>query len=88
MRALVPDLPADLESLIGHLLLRDPARRPADAAAVAAELERQAAAGHLRWQLELAPAAEGEGPLAILEEERRIAAQWVPTTRLLRSAAR
>jgi serine/threonine-protein kinase len=83
LRRLVPEVPADLESLIGHLLERDPARRPADAGAVAAELERMALEGHLRWRLEITPAEEGESPLTALEEERRIAAQWIPTSRLL-----
>jgi HAMP domain-containing protein len=83
LRRLVPEVPAELDSLIRHLLERDPARRPADAAAVAAELERMALEGHLRWRLEITPAEEGESPLTALEEERRIAAQWIPTSRLL-----
>ncbi|MEA2695657.1 MAG: eukaryotic-like serine/threonine-protein kinase [Acidobacteriota bacterium] len=80
---LAPDVPAALDSLVRHLLERDPARRPADAGAVAAELERMAAEGHLRWRLEITPAAAAESPLSVLEEERRMAAQWIPTSRVL-----
>ena len=83
LRRIVPDLPPALDSLIRHLLERDPARRPADAGAVAAELERMAVEGHLHWRLEITPAEEGESPLTALEEERRMAAQWVPTSHLL-----
>jgi len=86
LRQVVPDLPADLESLIGHLLERDPARRPADAARVAAELDRMAREGHLEWRLEITPAEEGESPLLALEEERRMAAQWMPTSRFVRAS--
>ncbi|MCE9576716.1 MAG: serine/threonine protein kinase [Deltaproteobacteria bacterium] len=38
IRALVPELPAELEALVLALLARDPARRPSDAAAVARAL--------------------------------------------------
>jgi eukaryotic-like serine/threonine-protein kinase len=79
----MPDLPPALASLVHHLLERDPARRPQDAAAVAAELDRMATEGHLCWRLELTPAEEGEGPLSVLEEERRVAAQWIATSRLV-----
>jgi serine/threonine-protein kinase len=88
LRRVVPEVPAELDSLIGHLLERDPARRPADAGAVAAELERMALAEHLHWRLEITPAEEGESPLSALEEERRIAAQWIPTSRLVVTAPR
>jgi hypothetical protein len=88
LRALVPDVPPGLESLVQHLLERDPARRPADAGAVAAELERMAAEGHLRWRLEVTPAEEGESPLSALEEERRMAAQWIPTSHILPAGSR
>lgn len=40
LRTLRPDLPPTLEALLARLLERDPARRPASAAAVAEELER------------------------------------------------
>ncbi|HTQ79247.1 MAG TPA: serine/threonine-protein kinase, partial [Thermoanaerobaculia bacterium] len=85
LRRAVPDIPAALSSLVTHLLERNFERRPSDAAAVAAELERMAAERHLTWRLEITPAEEGEGPLSALEEERRIAAQWMPTSRLLQT---
>ncbi|MES1241333.1 MAG: protein kinase [Acidobacteriota bacterium] len=49
----VPDLPADLDRLVLHLLEKDEAARPADAGAVAAELESLAAANGYRWALDL-----------------------------------
>jgi hypothetical protein len=70
-------VPAELESLILLLLEREPARRPANAAAVADELDRLAAAGGLRWKLDETPrrAASAGGP-----GEATLEAQWVPTT--------
>jgi HAMP domain-containing protein len=70
----VPGLPADLESLIGHLLEREVARRAASAEAVAVELERIAAASGLRWKLDPGPEAAHGGGV--------VKGQWVPTTRL------
>jgi serine/threonine-protein kinase len=70
-------VPPELESLILLLLERDPARRPANAAAVADELDRLAAAGGLRWKLDETPRRArpaGEPGEATLE------AQWIPTT--------
>jgi serine/threonine protein kinase len=49
----VQDLPLDLDRLIQRLLEKDEALRPADAGAVAAELERIATAGGYRWSLGL-----------------------------------
>jgi hypothetical protein len=70
-------VPPELESLILLLLERDPARRPANAAAVADELDRLAAAGGLRWKLDETPRRArhaGDSGEATLE------AQWVPTS--------
>jgi hypothetical protein len=70
-------VPAELESLILLLLERDPARRPANAAVVADELDRLAAAGGLRWKLDETPrrpASAGSFGEATLH------AQWIPTT--------
>lgn len=73
------EIPAELESLVLLLLERDPKRRPSDAAAVAEELERMAAARGLRWKLD-----EGGAPAAGLSLPPEIPsftveAQWVPT---------
>lgn len=59
----VPKVPPELDSLVLHLLDRDPLRRPASAAAVAAELERIAGAGKLEWKLAEGDAAEMPGDL-------------------------
>ncbi len=70
-------VPPELESLILLLLERDPARRPANAAAVADELDRMAAAGGLRWKLDETPRrprSTGDSGEATLQ------AQWVPTS--------
>jgi Protein kinase domain len=47
----VSQIPPELDSLVQTLLDRDPDRRPGSAAAVAAELERIAAARGLEWKL-------------------------------------
>ena len=73
----VPGLPAELESLVEHLLERQVERRPSSAEAVAAELETLAMARGLRWQLDPGTAAEGRG-----YETEPMKAQWVPTSRL------
>jgi HAMP domain-containing protein len=49
----VPDLPLELDRLVHSLLDKDEALRPGDAGAVAAELERIAAAQGYRWSLDL-----------------------------------
>ncbi len=78
------EIPAELESIVLLLLERDPVRRPADAAAVAEEMERMAAARGLRWKLDEGgprPAAsEPEVPSLTVE------AQWVPTMAVLEPA--
>jgi hypothetical protein len=75
----VSKLPPELDSLVLHLLDRDPGRRPSNAAAVAAELERMAAAGGLEWKLaETDAAVEPEG---LWDDGSSIAwdARWVST---------
>jgi serine/threonine-protein kinase len=75
------DLPPELETLVLRLLEREPALRPANAAAVADELDRLAAGRGLRWQLEeRSPDARAAGSAALLE--LTIEAQWVQTARL------
>jgi HAMP domain-containing protein len=75
------ELPAELESLVLQLLDRDPARRPANAGAVAAELDRLATERGLRWQLEETASPPGTGD-APAYTELTLEAQWLPTTRL------
>jgi hypothetical protein len=70
------NVPRELESLVQHLLDRDPARRPSRAAAVADELDRLAAERGLRWRLEEKAAQQ---PRAAEPEEFTLEAQWVPT---------
>jgi serine/threonine-protein kinase len=72
----VPGVPAELESLVGVLLEREEARRPSSAEAVAAELDRMAAARGLRWRFE-----PGTTDAQAVDAEP-FPAQWVPTTRL------
>lgn len=75
----VSKVPPELDSLVLHLLDRDPDRRPANAAAVAAELERMAAAQGLEWKLsETDAAAEPEG-LWNAESSLAWEARWVST---------
>jgi hypothetical protein len=69
----VPDLPARLESLVLRLLEKDAVQRPADAGAVAAELEAIAATYHFRWSLDLSV----DGTDRPIPEETR--AQWLAT---------
>ena len=73
---LVADVPAELDGLIMALLDRDQAKRPADAARVAQELEELARGHGFRWH-EQAPPSEAEEPSESLQESR-----WLPTTRL------
>jgi HAMP domain-containing protein len=68
------DLPEELELIVLHLLERDPAVRPASAAAVADELDRLAARLGTRWKLE-----ERARPGTTLSTEHTVEAQWVPT---------
>jgi len=69
-------VPGELESLIALLLDRDPSRRPSQAAAVADELDRMAAARGLRWHLE----EKAAKPSRVADsEEITLEAQWVPT---------
>jgi serine/threonine-protein kinase len=76
-RSRVKGVPAQLDSLVLHLLEKDPALRPADAAAVAAELERMAAHLGVRWDFARAGAEE---PLGSPPAPRP--AQWIGTVRL------
>ena len=75
----VSNLPAELDSLVLHLLDRDPKLRPSSAAAVAAELEGMAAARGLEWKLAEADAMarpeDGRGT----DESVEIRARWVST---------
>ena len=68
------DLPDALETIVLHLLERDPALRPSNAEAVAGELDRLAARLGARWKLE-----ERDRPGASPSTEYTIEAQWVPT---------
>lgn len=77
-------LPRELEALVLELLERDNFLRPANAAAVAEELDHLAASLGLRWKLEersARPAAAVEFP------ELTVEAQWVETTRVATPAA-
>jgi HAMP domain-containing protein len=75
------DLPEELESLVLQLLDRDPVLRPSNADAVAAELDRLAAARGLRWKLEESASPPGTGTTPAYTE-LTLEAQWLPTTRL------
>jgi HAMP domain-containing protein len=76
-------LPRELEALVLELLERDNFLRPANAAAVADELDRMAAASGLRWRLEERAAR----PAAVEFPEFTVEAQWVETRRLATPAA-
>jgi hypothetical protein len=78
IRPLSVRVPAELETLVFLLLERDPARRPSNAAALAEDLERMAAARAARWRY------PGEEPKVELSEtpELTVQAQWVPTARV------
>jgi len=69
-------VPRELESLVLLLLERDPDRRPSDAAAVAEELERMAAARGLRWTLNQDGGKAAAAPGA---PSFTVEAQWIPT---------
>ena len=64
-----------------QLLERDPVRRPSNADAVAAELDRLAAERGLRWQLDESSSPPGTGDTPAYTE-LTLEAQWMPTTRL------
>jgi eukaryotic-like serine/threonine-protein kinase len=72
------EIPGELESVVLLLLERDPNRRPADAAAVAEELERMAAERGLRWKLDEGGARPG-ATVAPETPSFTVEAQWVPT---------
>jgi len=76
LRPLGRGVPPELETLIVALLEREVQLRPSSAGAVAAELDRMAAAGGLRWQLD--PGA-GDARSAGAEASK---AQWVATSHL------
>ena len=81
LRDRVSNLPSELDSLVLHLLDRDPERRPASAAAVAAELERIAGARGLTWKLaenDASSQAEDVFGSSSVDWEAR----WVPTKRV------
>jgi serine/threonine-protein kinase len=80
LRERVSKLPIELDTLVQHLLDRDPDRRPASAAAVAAELERMAAVQRLTWQL--APEDAAAGPGWAEDDSLTGAARWVSTRRV------
>jgi hypothetical protein len=75
--ARTPGIPPELETLVLFLLERDPGRRPANAAAVAGELDRIAARHGYRWRFDDAIPRVAESPVSLTLE-----AQWLPTTRL------
>ncbi len=76
LSARVPTVPAELDSLVRRLLDKDPARRPASAAAVVAELEQMAAGRKLEWTL---PAEDLEAPARFPRPEATVGleARWV-----------
>jgi serine/threonine-protein kinase len=77
--ARVATIPAALDALVLRLLERDPALRPADAAAVAAELDALAQERGLSWSLEAEPpSVDLEDPMPTITRT----AQWVPTTQM------
>jgi serine/threonine-protein kinase len=83
LRERVSKLPAELDSLVQHLLDRDQTRRPSSASAVAGELERIAESLSLEWRLpeeDLAamPEVVGDSGARTLDPE----AQWMPTRRV------
>jgi len=71
-------LPARLEEIVLQLLERDNFLRPANAAAVADELDHLAASLGLRWRLE----ERSVRPAAVELPEFTVEAQWVETTQL------
>jgi serine/threonine protein kinase len=71
-------LPGELESIVLQLLERDNFLRPANAAAVADELDHLAASLGLRWKLEERSAR----PAAVEFPEFTVEAQWVETAQL------
>jgi serine/threonine protein kinase len=80
----VSGMPADLDSLVLHLLDRDPARRPASAAAVAAELDRMAAARGAAWKLDESDLRAVEPKIDFRVEDLSLdpGARWVSTARV------
>ncbi len=70
-------IPPELETLVLLLLEREPTRRPANAAAVADELDRIVAKHGFRWQFDDAIPRLAQSPVSLTLE-----AQWLPTTRL------
>jgi hypothetical protein len=70
-------IPTELETLVLLLLERDPGRRPADAAAVAEELDRINARHGFRWRFDDVLPQVPQSPVSLTLE-----AQWLPTTRL------
>jgi hypothetical protein len=70
-------IPPELETLALLLLEREPSRRPANAAAVADELDRIVAKHGFRWQFDDAIPRLAQSPVSLTLE-----AQWLPTTRL------
>jgi hypothetical protein len=70
-------IPLELETLVVLLLERDPARRPANAAAVAEELDRIGAKHGFHWHFDDAIPQLAQSPVSLTLE-----AQWLPTTRL------
>ncbi len=61
-----PGLPLELDELVARMLAKDPARRPADAAAVVAEI------GALRVAAELPRRAVARGPSVLTKSEQRL----------------
>jgi len=71
-KALRPDLPEDLRELLREMTDRDPARRPADAAAVLARLEERLA--RMEGRRAYLPAAGRSDPAQVAEEAERLRA--------------
>jgi HAMP domain-containing protein len=78
----VPDLPVDLDLLVLGLLEKNESLRPAEAGAVAAELERIATAHAYRWSLDLTREALAPPPMPGATQRLPPRTRTIPFTRL------
>ena len=84
LRDKVSGMPAELDSLVLHLLDRDLSRRPASAAAVATELDRFATARGLAWKIDEADLRPAEKTAGFRVPDLGLdpGARWVSTARV------